>query len=38
MEILNKLVDHLTEVNYEDLPKDVIEATRRQILDNSEHF
>ena len=33
MEILNKLVDHLVKVNYEDLPKTVIEATRLQILD-----
>ena len=33
MEILNKLVDHLIHVNYEDLPQTVIEATRLQILD-----
>ncbi len=33
MEILNKLVDHLVKVDYEDLPKTVIEATRLQILD-----
>jgi 2-methylcitrate dehydratase PrpD len=33
MEILNKLVEHLVKVDYEDLPKNVIEATRLQILD-----
>ncbi|HEX2965835.1 MAG TPA: MmgE/PrpD family protein [Syntrophorhabdaceae bacterium] len=33
MEILNKLVDHLVKVNYENVPKTVIETTRLQILD-----
>jgi 2-methylcitrate dehydratase PrpD len=33
MNILDKLTDYLIETKYESLPKDVVEATRRQILD-----
>jgi 2-methylcitrate dehydratase PrpD len=33
MNILDKLTNYLIETKYEALPKDVIEATRRQILD-----
>jgi 2-methylcitrate dehydratase PrpD len=33
MNILDKLTAHLIETKYESLPKDVVEAARRQILD-----
>jgi 2-methylcitrate dehydratase PrpD len=33
MNILDKLTNYLIETKYESLPKDVVEATRRQILD-----
>jgi 2-methylcitrate dehydratase PrpD len=33
MNILDKLTAHLIETKYESLPKNVVEATRRQILD-----
>jgi hypothetical protein len=33
MNILDKITDYLIETKYEDLPEDVVEVTRRQVLD-----